>query len=199
MTRSSVIAIGSLLVSCMALVAPASAQTLSGVDWTHGTTLDLFGGATTAPDADARGALGAAFGWEINHWVLVEGTGTWIAGRQGDDAFAAELKTLVNLTRPNTVVPFVGAGVGMYRAMFDATESVLPDFYQERLNGSPSTTHTFTDPSFVFAAGINIFTGQHISIRPDLSVRLVTRSSNVYPVTMVTVHVTYHFEVHVIR
>lgn len=197
MARISVVAIGSVIVGLMSLGAPASAQTVSGNDWTHGTTLAGFAGATTASSAEVRGALGGAFGWEINHWVSVEGTGTWIAGREADDAFAAELKTLVNLTRPNTVVPFVGAGVGMYRAMFDTTQSVLPGFYQERLAGSPFTTHpTFTDPSFVLAAGINIFTGQHVSIRPDLSVRLVTRSSNIYPVTMVTVHVTYHIEAH---
>ena len=197
MTRSFVLAVGLLIVSLMALVAPASAQTVSGTDWTHGTTLDVFAGSATASSAETRGALGAAFGWELNHWVSVEGTGAWLAARQADEAFAAELKALVNMTRPNTVVPFLGAGVGLYRATFDTPGSVLPSFYQQRLTGSAFTTHpTFTDPSFVFAGGVNIFTGQHVSIRPDLSVRLVTRDSNTYAVTMATVHVTYHFEVH---
>ena len=48
----------------------------------------------------------------------------------------------------------------------------------------------------MFAAGVNIFTGAHFSIRPDVSVRIVTRSSQTYPVTLAAVHVTYHFEVH---
>ncbi len=199
MTRSSVLAIGPLVVSLMALVPPAAAQTVPvpGNVWKHGTTLDVFTGGATASSAKARGALGAAFGWELNHWVAVEGTGTWLAARQADEAFAAELKALVNVTRPNTVVPFLGAGVGLYRATFDATRAALPDFYQRRLPESPFSAHTtFTDPSFVFAAGVNVFTGRHFSIRPDVSVRLVTRASETYAVTMATVHATYHFEVH---
>jgi hypothetical protein len=196
MTRSSILTIGALVVSVMALVAPASAQTVSGNEWSHGTTLDVFGGGATT-SAETRGVLGAAVGWEINHWVELEGTGAWLAARQGDEAFAAELKVIASLTRPNRVVPFLGAGVGMYRASFDATSSALPDFYQRRIVGSPlGASQTFADPSFVFAGGVNVFTGQHFSIRPDLSVRLVTRASDTYAVAMATVYVTYHFEVH---
>jgi hypothetical protein len=141
--------------------------------------------------------LGTALGWEINHRVEIEGTGAWLAGHHDDRAFAAELKVLASLTRPNTVVPFVGAGVGMYRASFDAASGALPDFYQRRFVGSAlNTQHTFTDPSFVFATGLDIFTGRHLSIRPDVSVRLVTRSPDAYAVTMAALRVTYHFEVH---
>jgi len=94
--------------------------------------------------------LGTALGWEINHWVEVEGTGAWLAGHHDDHAFAAELKVLAALTRPNTVVPFVGAGVGMYRATFDAASGTLPHFYQGRLVASSvGTQQTFTDPSLV--------------------------------------------------
>jgi hypothetical protein len=59
-----------------------------------------------------------------------------------------------------------------------------------------NTRQTFTDPSFVFAAGLDIFTGRHLSIRPDVSVRLVTSSADAYAVTMAALRVTYHFEVH---
>lgn len=47
--------------------------------------------------------------------------GRWRAcmTRQADAAFAAELKALVNLTRPNTVVPFLGAGVSLYFEVHD--------------------------------------------------------------------------------
>lgn len=196
MTRSSILAVGALVVGVMALVAPVSAQTPSGNLWDHGTTLDVFaGGATTS--AETRGLLGGAVGWEINHWVQLEGTGAWLAARQGDEAFAAELKVLANLTRPNRVVPFLGAGVGMYRTSFDATSSAIPDFYQRRIVALPAgVRQTFTDPSFVLAGGVNVFTGRHFSIRPDLSVRLVTRASDTYAVAMATMFVTYHFEVH---
>jgi hypothetical protein len=196
MTRSSILAIGTFLVSLIAVVPIASGQALPDNQWNHGTTLDVSTGAATASQG-TRGTFGGAFGWEINHWVEVEGTGTWLVARQGDEAFAAELKALANLTRPNTIVPFLGAGVGFYHASFDTTRSAIPDFYQRRMSGlSFGSLITFNDPSFVFAGGVNIFTSRHFSIRPDVSVRLVTRASDTYAVTMATVHVTYHFEVH---
>jgi Outer membrane protein beta-barrel domain len=185
------------LIGTLGSVPSAFAQRVAAPDWTHGTLVDLSGGAVAAPSADTRPALGAGFGWEINHWIAVEGTGTWIAATQGDSAFAAEMKAVVNVTRPNTVVPFLAAGVGLYRAMFDTTAGPIPDFYQRReVTGPPTTLQTFTDPSFVFAAGVNVFTGRHISIRPDITVRLVYSDSQIYPVTAAVVHLTYHFEVH---
>lgn len=196
MTRRSTLAIGSFVVSLIAGVPFASGQTPPGNKWSHGTTLEVSTGAAMTSQ-DTRGTLGGAFGWEINHWVEVEGSGTWLVARQGDEAFAAELKALANLTRPNTVVPFLGAGVGFYHASFETARGAIPGFYQRRMSGPPfGMLVTFNDPSFVFAGGVNIFTGQHFSIRPDISVRLVTRASDTYAVPMATVHITYHFEVH---
>ena len=196
MTRRSILALGALVVSQITWSPAAWAQRLPDNTWSHGTTFDVFAGATTSSSVDTRGTLGAAVGWEITHRVSLEGAGIWVAATRPNEAFAAELKTVVNLTRPSRFVPFLAAGVGLYRASFASTSGTLPDFYQRRLTG-PSTTHpTFTDPSLVFAGGVDVFTGQHFSIRPDLSVRLVTRASDAYPVTMAAVHVTYHFEVH---
>jgi hypothetical protein len=197
MTRNSVLAIGALVLTQIASPPVVSAQSLPDHQWSHGTTLDVFGGSAVAPSAETRGTMGAAFGWEFNHRISVEGSGTWLLARREDEGFAAELKALANLTRPNRLVPFLGAGVGLYRASFDATQAGLPDFYQQRSTGSAfATRRTFTDPTLVFAGGVNIFTGAHFSIRPDVSVRLVTRHSDTYAVTIAAVHVTYHFEVH---
>jgi hypothetical protein len=198
MTRPFIVRVGLLAACLMSVSEPASAQTAIPQDWTHGTTLEVFGGAVTASSADTRGAMGAGFGWELTHWVAIEGSGMWLAAHEGDEAFAAELKALVNVTPPNVVVPFFGAGVGLYRAAFDSPAN-LPGFYQQRLASSASTHPTFTDPSFVFAAGVNTFTTSHFSIRPDVSVRIVTRSADSYAVAMAGVHVTYHFEMHAVR
>jgi hypothetical protein len=115
--------------------------------------------------------------------------------RQQDSAFAAELKAMQNLRWPATIVPFVGAGIGLYRASFDTTKAIPPSFYARRMTPSElGKQTTFTDPSFVVETGINIFPEQHLSIRPGLSVRLVTRDSNTYAVTTVGVNMAYHFE-----
>src|SRR4051812_28551969 len=96
--------------------AAAQAQTIPNPPvnhWDHGTTLNLLlGGANTS--AEWRRTFGGAVGWEINHRLEIEGTGSWLVASKADDAFAAELKAKVNLTLPHKIVPFVGAGVGMY-------------------------------------------------------------------------------------
>jgi hypothetical protein len=166
--------------------------------WQHGTTVDLFGGSATTSE-DTRGAAGGGFGWEINHWVEVDATGTWLVARQGDSAFAANLKAIVSLTRPNTVVPFLGAGVGVYHAVFDATRGNVPAFYQSRLPaGIVDSLATFNDPALVFEGGANIFAGRHVSFRPGVGVIVVTRGSSAYAVATATVHLIYHFESHAI-
>jgi hypothetical protein len=198
MRRIFAVDIGVLALVLAAFPPPATAQSqaLPPHTWSHGTTLGLAGGVGMA-SSDTRTMFGTALGWEINHRLELEGTGAWLVGQHDNDAFAAELKMLATLTRPNTIVPFVGAGIGMYRETFDAARGELPGFYQRRVAGAPAgSRQTFTDPSFVFAAGVDIFTGRHFSIRPDVSVRLVTRDSDIYPVTMAALRLTYHFEVH---
>ena len=199
MTRISRLAIGALTAGLVAFAPPASAQSAAAASdnpWRHGTTLSLFGG-TATDSSESHGTFGGGFGWEINHWIELEGTGTWLVPRHGSDAFAAELKMMASLTRPTTVVPFLGAGIGMYRASFDTTSGPLPEFYQSRDGGAAAgSSQTFTDPSFVFSGGLDIFARGRLSIRPEISVRLATHSSSVYPVTMVTVRATYHFELH---
>jgi hypothetical protein len=132
--------------------------------------------------------------------VTIEGAGTWLAARHGGEAFAADLKALANLTRPGVVVPFVGAGVGLYRASFEMSHGMMPEFYQQRMMGTPfGAQMTFTDPSFVFEGGANILVTPHLSLRPDLGVKMVVTSSSSYRVTVAAVHLLYHFEAHHVR
>ena len=198
MTGSSRLAIVALAASLIGFASPASAQPAPAAPenpWRHGTTLGLSAGSAT-DSSDTRATLGAGVGWEFNQRIELEGSGAWLAARAGDSAFAAELKMVANLRRPAPVVPFLSAGIGMYRASFETTNGAMPTFYQRPADSSAGTLRTFTDPSFVFAGGIDIFASGHFSVRPEVSVRLVTHASSVYPVTMVRLHATYHFELH---
>jgi hypothetical protein len=202
MTRRR-LAVGTLMMSLIACAPAAFGQVLlpdngqlPDSEWRHGSTLALFAAAATTAQ-DTRGAFGGALGWEINRWLELEGASTWLVARQGDEAFAADLTVLANLTRPHLVVPFLGAGVGLYHASFDTTRGDIPDFYQRRIPaGLFGSLAIFNDPSFVFEGGVNVFAWRHVSFRPDIGVRRVTRASDTYTVTTVTMHVTYHFEVH---
>jgi len=54
----------------------------------------------------------------------------------------------------------------------------------------------FNDPSFIIAAGANVFATRNLSVRPDISVRLVRRGSRTHTVTFAGTYLTYHFEEH---
>jgi hypothetical protein len=181
----------------LALSAPASAQLLhQSHDWNHGTTLNLFAGAGTDP-AGTQPLLGTSHGWEITPSIGIEGSGYWFDRSGKSDAFAAALKLQAGVTAPHTVVPFVTAGIGLYRASFDAAAGNIPDFYRRRIamhGDGPGIMSTFTDPSFVFGGGLNVFVTRHVAIRPDVETMIVVRDSASHVVTAVAVHLAYHFE-----
>jgi hypothetical protein len=177
--------------------AEASSQTLAGNPWGRGTTLELFAGGANASPNTTTGTVGAAVGWELNHFAEIEGVVAWLPERRGAQSFAADLNLLVNLTRPTRVVPYLGAGAGMYRGSFDATRATLPHFYQQRMPDFSSRARaTFTDPTVVIAGGANVFVARHLSVRPELGVRLVLNGSDVYKVTTFTFALIYHVEDH---
>ena len=177
MTRSTVL-FAVAFIAGQALASPASAQTATTHDWTHGTTLTSQAGAAVAPSADTRATFGGGFGWKINHWTSIEASGAWLVPRQDDDGFSADLMALVNLTRRGRVVPFVGAGVGLYIASFGTSAGSVPDFYQARIPEASAITHrTFTDPMFAFSGGVDVVARGRWSIRPAVDVKLVTDGS----------------------
>jgi hypothetical protein len=94
-------------------------------------------------------------------------------------------------------VPFVTAGVGLYRASFDAAAGSIPDFYRRRMAmrmDGPGIMSTFTDPSVVLGGGMNLFVTRHVAIRPDVETMIVMRNSASHMVTAIVVHMAYHFE-----
>jgi hypothetical protein len=197
MVKSQVlVAAAILLVLCAPDVASAQIAPPPNV-WTHGTTVNVFAGAASA-SSETGGLAGGALGWEITRWVALEGSGSWLNRRNGAEAFAADLKALVNLTAARPVVPFVEGGIGLYRASFDSSRRPLPGFYQSRSteNAGHISRMTFTDPSFIVGGGVNVFIARHLAIRPDVEAKVVRRNAQNYVVTAVSVHMAYHFEDH---
>lgn len=176
----------------------ASAQTAPpGNPWSHGTTLNVFAGVNSA-SSQAGSLAGGAVGWEVRRWLAVEGIGSWLDRGAGADAFAADLKAIVSPVSAHGFVPFIQAGIGMYRASFQLSRAELPDFYRSRVGATASgfDSITFTDPSVIVGGGVNLFVTQHVAIRPDIQAKVVVRDSHHYVVTAVAVHLAYHFEKH---
>jgi hypothetical protein len=190
-TKFFVILVALLLVSSSR---NAVAQTLPQNSWTRGTTLELFAGGANAPPQNV-GTFGAAVGWELNHALELQGIGIWLPEHQGSQAFAAEFKALVNVTGPARLVPYLAGGVGMYRATYDVNRASLPHFYEQRVGLRIDQAH-FRDPSFVMGGGANVYIAKHLSIRPEVTLRLVTNGSDVYRVTMANISLAYHVEEH---
>jgi hypothetical protein len=160
--------------------------------WSRGTTLQVLAGAANSETGTA-GTFGAGLGWEVNHRLELEGVGTWVPRQNGVESFTAEFRSVLNVLPPKLTVPYLLAGVGMYHSEFDAG-ATLPTFYQQRLT---TRTHpTFSDTSFVFGGGANLYVSRHFSFRPEVNLKLITDGNSIYHVTTVNMSFAFHVEDH---
>jgi hypothetical protein len=128
-----VLAVVSITLMCSAT---ASAQSVRPAEWSHATTLSGFAGG--AADGTRTGpSLGGGAGWEVTPRFALDATGTWTTFGAGADAFSASMRLRVRLAGHRTVDPFVQGGVGLYRAMFESSETELPEFYRRRVDPLP--------------------------------------------------------------
>jgi hypothetical protein len=187
------------VLAVLVVASPALAQSAAPTDtaWTHGTTLNVFGG-IGVDRSHTAGAAGAALGWEVTRGVAIEGTGTWFERGTGASGFAADLTALVGLRSSGRLVPFAKGGVGMYRTAFDPTSSPMPAFYQERLDPASGfgDRATFTDPTIVAGGGLTVWVGDRVSIRPEVDLKIVIADSSAHPVAATGVRIAYHFADH---
>ena len=182
--------------------AAASAQTPItapvGNMWSHGTTLNVFGGAAATP-GDTAGAAGGGFGWELTPRFALEGSGTWLGWGQGARAFTAAMSAQVAVVTPRPFVPFLAGGVGLYHASFDRFDATMPGFYRRRMAGmalAQSRTVGFTDPSLTGGGGVTVYVSRHWALRPEVLATLVLRDARSFVVTTGAVRLAYHFEDH---
>ena len=189
-----------LLVGAIALLTVAervSAQTVP-MDWRHGTTLMSFVGAESA-SPDTSPAAGVGVGWEVTRHLSFEGRGTWVRVSDRPSEFDATLSAQVALLTPRLAVPFVSAGVGMYRATFNSASTSIPDFYLKRMSPVPGgRTETFQDFLMTVGGGVNVFVSGHLALRPEANLMLVTTSSDVRPLGVYGLQIVYHFETHAV-
>ena len=176
-------------------VSPAGAQAPAH-DWSDATSVSLFGGA--AADADGAGGLaGGGAGWMVTPIFGLEGRVGWSNDVGGAEAFAASLVGRFSPWQPRPFVPFLKAGVGLYRASFDSTTGEMPEFYRRRLTaGDQAVSHSvsWTDPTLVAGAGFDIFASRHLAVRPEVDVSLALDGGHGYTVVNVMLNLVYHFE-----
>ena len=192
-TTCYVLAVVSTTLLCSAT---ASAQPVQPAEWSHATTLSGFAGG--AADGTRTGpSLGGAAGWDVTPRFAIDGTGAWTTFGAGADAFSASMRLRVRLAGRRTVDPFVQGGVGLYRAMFDNSETKMPEFYRRRVDplSGKLTGMTFTDPTLVTGGGVSIFLNRFFALRPEAEVAFVLRDGT-HVVTSLLVHAVFHFEEH---
>lgn len=190
-----------LTITALSLSAPAATQTVgSANEWGRGTTLTGFAG--IAVDSARSGPLvGGTVGWEITPRLAIDGSGMWVEHGSSNDVFAAALKVRAapfgTRTRLRTAVPFLQAGIGMYRASFKARDD-MPGFYRYRMHQDVSSgvKRSFTDPSLVFGGGADVFVSRNVAIRPDIEAMVVLRDSRSHVATALRINVVYHIEEH---
>jgi hypothetical protein len=188
--------IGIACLCCAASTAAWAQPDIRANEWSRGTTLDGFAG--VAVDSSRSGpVIGGVLGWELTPRLAVEGAGAWVEFGDDTTAFSGALRARARLFPRKTVDPFVTAGVGLYRAAFSARETEVPDFYNRRMSTNlPGGGRTFTDPTIVAGAGVNLFVGRNLAIRPDVEAAMVLRGGRRHLVTTVALHALYLFESH---
>lgn len=177
----------------------ASAQPALPQDWERGTTMTGFAGVATDSSGSAP-VLGGSLGWEVTPRLALEGSGSWLDFGHGASAFAGDLRVRTRLWGRRHIDPFAEAGIGLYRASYDARHAPdVPSFYRRRMPaGLPETLsiRTFTDPTVVLGAGLNVYLHRHLALRPDVGATIVMRGGRTHVVRTVAVHAVVHFEDH---
>jgi hypothetical protein len=171
---------------------PLGAQTQTPAEQPRATELGaLVGGASSS----GTGAVVAGIaGWELTRWASLEARGAWFAPGDGSTAFSADVGTIVNVVPAREITPYVGAGFGFYRAMFDSPSSPMPPFYRVRVAADQRPERLmFTDPALRISAGIE-FVSDTLSIRPEASSMIVWRNGRSEAIGLVGVRFGYRFE-----
>ena len=179
-----------LVIEVLLSAASASAQTPRDFDSRHGAALALFAGGTSGSSGTGA-ALGWSIGWIAHPRVTLEGSGWW-TDEPSVEGFAALFGPRVNLVSPRRVIPFVSGEAGIFRSIIDATKEDVPAFYLDRMPEGP-LHRTFDDLALAVGGGVDIYLERHVSLRPHARLVLVTADSQVRPLAVYGVHVTYHF------
>ena len=187
----------------VALAAPAAAQSVSqgASSWGRGTGLAVAPGVSHV-NGDTRALIGGSALWELTAHLAVEGAGRWMDRSEWSDAYAGDLSALIGLggTR-DTAVPYLVVGAGMQRRTFDvpagAAVDDVPAFYRRRLgtgDGRLGVRQSFTDPTLVAGAGVDIALSRTVVLRPDVRVLFVVHGGRHDTVTVATLNFGYRFE-----
>jgi hypothetical protein len=181
----------------VSLAANAAGQTPGGTEWRRGTVLAGFAGAAVTSPATKLFA-GTGLGWEIAPRLTVEGRGAWLPTNDGPTDFVATLHAIVPILQTGRTVPFVSAGVGMYRATIDSASSEIPDFYRPRITVGRAQP-VFQDFLLAFGGGADLFATSHLAIRPDVQMLAVVADGDRRWIPVYSVNLVYHFESHAIQ
>lgn len=78
----------------------------------------------SAGSSDAGAAIGATVSCDLTDRLAIEGSGAYLDRGPGADAIAVNASLIVNLTpHAEKSVPYIAAGLGIYRASFDLGHS----------------------------------------------------------------------------
>lgn len=179
----------------LALVLPASAQNDRPPAGERGTELDALIGAGSTTTHTGPLLAGIA-GWRVTSWARAEARGAWLMRGTGADAFAADLGAAINVAFVQRMSPYVGAGVGLYRATFDSPAAEMSGFYRRRLGETLVTgqSRSFTDPAFRLSAGVDWRLTDRIFLRPEASALFVRRDGRGETMGIFGVRLGYRFE-----
>jgi opacity protein-like surface antigen len=112
----------------------------------------------------------------------------------GETTFAASLATRYALGVFDTATPYVSGGIGMFQATFDRGWKGAPAFYRDRVDSDAGTgRRVFRDVLWSVGAGADLEVTNHLALRPDLSLLIVTTRRDARVVPVYGLHLAYYF------
>ena len=163
------------------------------------TTANVLVG-VSSPSSGREPVVGGALGWDVARRLNIEMTAKWVLPDRGAETMSLTFGANVRLAPDRAVVPFLSAGVGLYKASFDRSWSDLPGFYGRRLSEPGmrlQETIEFTDPALAVGGGVSVFASRHVSIRPEVEVLWLRAGCELnHVLTSASVRLAYHLEQH---
>ena len=174
-------------------------------------------GGVSFGDDHTGAAGGITLGVDLNERVSLEGRAVYFDRGRGQSAVEVNAGVLVDLLAGGRAVPYLSAGGGLYRAMFDFGDGgsvgmmggfssvngvvgpgQMPMFYARRFEaadqiGSGWHMQGFTDPALSVGGGVRFDLTSHVYLRPDVRALTIFGGRDTYTLGSATLSVGYRF------
>jgi hypothetical protein len=172
---------------------PSHAQTVPKSDL--GTSyISVFAGGAHMSTYTAA-TTGMNLGVELARRLNLEGRARWFDVPGGNDAFSADLGIRYTVGAATFARPYVSGGAGVFESYLSHVLETTPSFYRTRMDPVEGA-HGFHDMLWTIGAGSDLFVTGHVSLRPEITLFIVSTQHDAMVVPQYGISLAYFFDSH---